>query len=235
MSAARNSSCTRANGTAGSSTFIRLTSPVRIMLAMRRSASDAPMVLPIRTLPCASLRPHDAQGGGNAGRSARRRSGDRSDDGGARTIRHADPRRHGRRCDQGGSAGRRQLPLDRAAPQRGHGQLLRHAQPQQAQRGAGPEAPRRARCAAAPGRWRRRVRAQHASRRRGTARARLCRAVGAQSASGLCLRLRFPQGQQQAGTSRVRRPDPGHERHGGAERRPRRRAALRAECGRWTS
>ncbi len=61
---------------------------------------------------------------------------------------------------------------------------------------------------------------------------RLCRPVGAQSASGLCLCLRFPQGQQQAGTSRVRRPDPGHERHGVAERGPRRRAALRAECAR---
>ena len=52
--------------------------------------------------------------------------------------------------------------------------------------------------------------------------------VGAQSASGLCLRLRLPQRQQQAGTSGVRRSDPGHERHGGTERR--RLTARRATC-----
>ena len=184
--------------------------------------------MPIRAHPAQACS-NDAQGGGNAGRSARRHSGDRSHDRGARAVRHADAGRHGRRCGQGRITGGRQLPLDRTEPQQGHGQLFRHAQPQQAEHRAGPEAPGRARCAAAPGRWCRCVRAQHASRRRRAAGSGLRRVVRAQSASGLCLRLRLPQGQQQAGASGVRRSDPGPERHGRAERRRRRRAALRAK------
>ena len=121
--------------------------------------------------------------------------------------------------------------MDRTAAERGHGLVFCHAQPQQAQRRAGSETSRGARGAVASGRWRGRLRAQHAHRRGGTAGAGIRRPGGTQSAIGLCVCLGVPQRQFEAGTSGVRRSDPGNERAGVAECGCGRGAALRAQRG----